>query len=196
MNYTITKVDETPKWKNIPVLPIDRILWCEDPGIRAYGQLCYDDGNLYVHMGAEEKFIRAEHNKPLSPVHEDSCLEFFFRTAGSVNYFNFECNPNGCMCLQYGPSRTERINIVKDDAVKYFDIHARRSADRWELFYKIPLGFLRLFQPGYRFSGNLFANMYKCGDKTVKEHYLAWSPVDWGIPDFHRPEFFGELRFA
>ena len=34
--------------------------------------------------------IRAENTAPLSPVYEDSCLEFFFMRAGGKNYFNFE----------------------------------------------------------------------------------------------------------
>ena len=37
------------------------------------------------------------------------------------------------------------------------------------------------------------ANFYKCGDKTAHPHYLSWSPIDTPKPDFHRPDFFGEL---
>lgn len=195
MDYTIVKVNSLIDWTGIQVLPIDKVLWCENPGIRAYGQLCYDEENLYVHMSTAEENIRAEYTAPLSPVHEDSCLEFFFRIPGSENYFNFEINPNGCMCLKYGPSRAERIDIVKSDAMEYFNIHINRSSEGWELFYKIPLRFLRFFQPDYRFAGSLYANLYKCGDKTVKEHFLAWAPINTEKPDFHRPEFFKELRF-
>ena len=195
MFYFIEKNKIPIDWSIIPALPINKVLWSEDTGIHAQGQLCYDDTNLYVHMSAEEKHIRAEYTAPLSPVHEDSCLEFFFKTSDSNNYFNFEINPKGCMCIQYGPSRAERINIVKYDALEYFDIHISRLSDGWEIYYKIPLSFIRLFQPDIHFNGSLYGNMYKCGDKTVKEHYLAWSPVDVEKPDFHRPEFFGELRF-
>ena len=37
------------------------------------------------------------------------------------------------------------------------------------------------------------ANFYKCGDKTAHPHYVSWSPIDTPKPDFHRPDFFGEL---
>ncbi|MCK7480493.1 MAG: carbohydrate-binding family 9-like protein [Candidatus Moduliflexus flocculans] len=40
------------------------------------------------------------------------------------------------------------------------------------------------------------ANFYKCGDETEFPHYGAWSPVETPAPDFHRPEFFGEIVFA
>ena len=39
------------------------------------------------------------------------------------------------------------------------------------------------------------ANFYKCGDKLTVPHYLTWSPVETHKPDFHRPEFFGVVRF-
>ena len=39
----------------------------------------------------------------------------------------------------------------------------------------------------------LRANFYKCGDKTAHPHFLSWNPVGTPSPDFHRPEFFGEL---
>ena len=42
----------------------------------------------------------------------------------------------------------------------------------------------------------LRANFYKCGDKTAHPHFLSWNPVETPQPDFHRPEFFGELRLA
>jgi hypothetical protein len=39
------------------------------------------------------------------------------------------------------------------------------------------------------------ANFYKCGDSTAVPHYLSWSHIATETPDFHRPEFFGELYF-
>ena len=39
----------------------------------------------------------------------------------------------------------------------------------------------------------LLGNFYKCGDATLLPHYLSWSQIDTEQPDFHRPEFFGEL---
>ena len=61
--------------------------------------------------------------------------------------------------------------------------------------YCLPLDFFRLFYPdfrlvpGVRFRGNC----YKCGDRTEHPHYLAWNPVNTLSPDFHRPEFLGEM---
>ncbi len=193
--YTISKVNGELDWGSLDTMSIDKVLWTEDTGIRAQGQLCYDDKNLYVHLSAVEEDIRAEYTEPLSPVYQDSCLEFFFKMEDSENYFNFEINPNGCLCTQFGPNKSDRINIVRDDAVEYFGIQTNRTSDGWEVFYQIPLSFIQLFYPDYHFEGELKANLYKCGNNTVHKHYLAWNPIDLDLPNFHCPEYFGTLQF-
>lgn len=193
--YVVRRVTAPPDWDSVPVIPVDRVLWTEDTGIRAQGQLCCDGENLYVRLSASEKEIRADYTEPLSPVYEDSCLEFFFQLDGSKNYFNFEINPNGCLCIQYGPSKTDRIDIVRKDAAVYFDIRTDRIAGGWEVSYRIPLSFIELFDPGARFAGEWRANLYKCGNKTVNRHYLSWTKIDLDTPNFHCPQFFGTIIF-
>lgn len=193
--YTITKVSGDIDWSKIPTAPIDQVLWTKDTGVRAQGQLCYDEENLYVHLSAVEKNIRAENTEPLSPVWEDSCLEFFFKMKDSDNYFNFEVNPNGCMCIQYGPEKTDRDDIVRRDGDEYFDTHTDRTKDGWEVYYRIPLQFFRIICPDYQFGGELLANLYKCGDKAQPKHYLSWNKINLPEPNFHCPEFFGRMIF-
>ena len=193
--YTITKVAGDVDWSAVPVMPIDHVLWTPDANIRAQGQICHDEKYLYVHQIAIEKDIRAVNTEPMSPVYEDSCMEFFFMISGDRNYFNCEINPNGCLNIQYGPEKSDRINIIREDAAEYFDIHTDRTADGWEAYYRIPLGFIRLFDKDFSFSGSMTGNMYKCGNKTVNRHYLSWTQIDLDSPNFHCPEFFGTLRF-
>ena len=76
--YTISRVEGAVDWTQIPKFAIDHVQWTEDFGIRAGGQLCYDNENLYVHLFAVEDAVRAEYTAPHSPVYQDSCLEFFF----------------------------------------------------------------------------------------------------------------------
>ncbi|MCR5688569.1 MAG: C69 family dipeptidase [Lachnospiraceae bacterium] len=193
--YSIRKVSGAADWKSIPELDIDRVLWTDDYGIRAKGQLCYDEENLYVHLSAAEKDIRAENTEPLSPVYEDSCLEFFFMPGSSDDYFNFEINPNGVLNIGFGPKKTDRINIARSDAKDYFGIETERTEDGWEASYRIPLKFIRVFCPDFSFSGDVAANMYKCGNKTVHKHYLSWTQIDLEEPNFHCPQFFGTMYF-
>lgn len=193
--YTIRKADGGPDWKYVPALAIHRVYWTRDFGIRAAAQLCFDKENLYVRMTAEETDIRAENTAPLSPVYEDSCLEFFFKRPDSEHYFNFEINPNGRLCIQYGPSRADRTYLARNDDAAYFDILAGRTDGGWNVSYRIPLAFLRTFDPLFAFDGVLRANFYKCGDKTTHPHYLAWAPIQSETPDFHRPADFGTVKF-
>ena len=195
-SYRILKIKDRLNWEEIPVLDVDKVLWMEDAGIRAYGQLCADDENLYVHMRAVESDVRAELIAPLSPVFLDSCMEFFFSVDSGKTYFNFEINPNGCITVQFGPSPKDRIYIVREDDPEYYDIRTGRTADGWEVFYRIPLAFIRMFHPGYRFSGSIDMNMYKCGDRTARRHYLSWAPVHSETPNFHRPQDFQKADFA
>lgn len=193
--YTICRVEGVVDWEQIPTFAIDHVQWTDDFGIRAGGQLCYDDENLYVRLFAVEDEIRAEYTAPLSPVFQDSCLEFFFGSDDYENYFNFEINPNGCLHIQTGPARGNRVSLVKGNDAEYFDIRAQRTEDGWEVAYRIPLEFLRVFWPDFAFTGDLRANAYKCGNMTVHKHYLTWNPVQSEKPDFHRPEDFGRMTF-
>ena len=193
--YRIAAVSGEPDWESIPRLSLSRILWKPDCGIRASGCLCHDAAYLYVCLRAQEKNIRAVHDAPLSPVHEDSCLEFFFMPEGETRYLNFEFNPKGCLHLGFGTGRSDRVTLYREDAGTLFRIRPSLSAEGWEVRWRVPLAFLRLFWPDFAFAGALRANVYKCGDRTVREHYLAWNPVVSASPDFHRPEDFGRMIF-
>ena len=65
----------------------------------------------------------------------------------------------------------------------------------WAISYCVPVSFLHRFFPEFEAKEGavLHANLYKCGDKTVKPHYLSWNPIELEDPAFHCPEYFGEL---
>ena len=161
--YLITAVSGEPDWAAVPQLEADRILWKPDCGIRAFGQFCHDGQNLYVHLRAVEQKIRAEYTVPFSPVYRDSCLEFFFMPEAEDRYLNFEINPNGCLLAGFGSGRQDRVMPLRQDPEGMFGIHSARTADGWEVFYRIPRSFLCLFWPEFSFSGALRANVHKCG---------------------------------
>lgn len=191
--YYITAVNGNIDWAGIPQLEADQIQWKPDCGVRCFAQFCYDEDNLYVHLKAVEKDIRAEHTEPLSSVYEDSCMEFFFMPGN--RYFNFEINPNGCLYVGFGHNASDNTALYRSDFSELFDIRSDRTEDGWEVYYRIPLSFIQIFYPAYKFTGTLKANVYKCGDKTVCRHYLAWSPILTEKPNFHRTQDFGTMIF-
>ena len=93
-SYTIAKASAAPDRDTIESLRADCVLWEPDCGVRMEQKLCYDDTALYVFQRAWESDIRAECSAPLSPVHEDSCMEFFFSLTDDGRYVNFEINTN------------------------------------------------------------------------------------------------------
>ena len=65
----------------------------------------------------------------------------------------------------------------------------------WGLDLLIPAAAL-WHNPGLDFKGlHARGNFYKCGDGLKVPHYVTWAPIATEKPDYHRPEFFGELFF-
>lgn len=195
-NYTIVKKPETLDWSKIPVAPIDNHLWLDKVDIVCTAQVCYDAEALYVRLTSKEQNIRAEETELLGMPCLDSCLEFFFRPyEDSLRYINIELNPNCCMWLGY---RDEENNLIRiEEPSSILDAHAERTADGWEVTYKIPTALVQKYFPDYApASGKkLPANFYKCGDLSVQRHYIAWNPIEIPEPAFHKPEWFGITEF-
>ena len=197
-NYTMKKVTGVPDWNTVPVMPIDNHLWGEPLDISAQAQICWDENALYIRQEAVEKYIRMEENGPMAPVCDDSCMEFFFRPTERMDYFNIEINPNRAIFLGFGTGLEDLIRLQPRKVQELFQIQTQLTETGWVLTYRIPFAFIRRFFPEFQaeVSGHIYANAYKCGDKTVKDHYLAWNPIEWFEPAFHRPEQFGCLTFG
>lgn len=198
--YTMQKIQGAPDWSAHQVLPIDNLLWTDSTPVTAQVQICYDEENFYLRLEAVEPHIRMEGKDTdlLAEVCEDSCLEFFIQPTDRTDYFNFEINPNGAIYLGYGPDLPENIRLIVPGVQELLDIQTAFTADGWVLTYRIPFAFIRRFFPEFNpIKGTkIRANFYKCGDETVKPHFLAWNPIDSQLPAFHVPRDFGQLIFG
>ncbi len=180
---------------------------CENPWSYPYApqagaglQTDFETGALLVRLEATEPrtAIRAEACRTNGRVWEDSCLEFFLNPMPDCGngYLNLETNARGVMLLGV---HTEQFSTETDEFDEaFFDMHVQHQflpegRIRWTLNYRIPFSYIQRWfpdfspKPGSRITGNF----YKCGDLCQQEHYLAWSPVHWPVPSFHRPECFG-----
>ncbi len=191
--YTITRVNAAPNWAAIPMLNVDHYQWLPALPVTMQAQICYSESGLHVHLQCIEPHIRAEHNTPLAEVCEDSCMEFFFRPMEEdLRYFNIEINPNGCTYVGFGSGMENHVRLIPKDG-ELTGKRVRYTQDGWEVFYTVPLPFVRIFFPDFELTAGkrIYANCYKCGDKTVQPHYMTWNPIDSADPDFHRPTDFG-----
>ena len=173
---------------------LEECAWSPNPAPAAFFSAAFDGENgLRFRLRSLAAPERTVNREPDSAVWEDSCLECFFSFDG-VNYVNLEANAAGALRASVGPDRHDR-RLLRELGTPLPRVEAEVASDRWALTLVIPAALFESLlgaslQPGL----SLGANFYSCGDKTPAPHYAAWSPVETETPDFHRPEFFGELR--
>jgi len=193
--YLVPQVSGEPDWDAVPAASIDTLQWSPPVPVRAEARLCWDRDALLVRLRAWEPAVRAVHRGRLCAVCEDSCLEFFLRPGADLRYLNFEFNPNCALYLGIGTGMDNLVRLLPQDPGQLFRPKADRLPDGWQIRYRVPFSFLRVFFPAFAPAAGLVlhGNFYKCGDRTEQEHYLAWSPLTSAVPSFHRPQDFGEL---
>ena len=156
---------------------------------------------LYVYFSVISKDLRAVHTTDLSPVADDSCVEFFMQVPGNDEYWNFEFNCIGTLNASHRINRPSptRLNADQLASIKRYascgvdPIENQEGTFCWDLTVSIPLSLLGL--DADNLPDFIRGNFYKCGAKTLHPHYVAWNTVDTPNPDFHRPECFGTLWF-
>ena len=129
---------------------------------------------------------------------EDSCVEVFIQDPDGDPYYNFEINALGKVLACSGPerhNRTPRPAEEMEQILRFTQMEGgpleQEGIHTWRVGVVIPFRLLGIDLE--RLPRSIRANFYKCGDKTAHPHFLSWSPVETPKPDFHRPEFFGEL---
>ena len=197
--YEILKATGSPSWEDIPSIDID-IPYLDTPDtISAKAQICYTENELLVHLSTVEENIRAEESGPVGTPCSDSCLEFFFcPVEGDSRYFNIEFNLNGCVYLGFGKNVEELIRLLPEETVEnIFAPKATKTADGWEIFYRVPYSLIRSFFPDFKvYEGKkMRANCYKCADFSEPPHYLSWSLITGEPFTFHKPNCFGIMIF-
>ncbi len=154
---------------------------------------------VYLKYFVAEKHLRAVNTEINSPVYEDSCVEFFI-SFDDTGYYNFECNSLGTFLVYFGKDLATRKPLSTEtiEKIQTFTTFQRNVNDKsvnWTITWAIPIS---------TFSNHLDlslkgkasrANFYKCGDKLPEPHYISWSNITTEKPDFHRPEYFGEVVF-
>lgn len=180
-----------------PVLRVAEYRWLEGyaPTVTAQAVLVRNEG-FYIRMICLENHPKIVYTVPDSPVCRDSCMEVFvnFAPERDSRYLNLEANALGTLHCKVGAGRRDR-RALRDMGVPMPQVSPQIREGEWRLEFFIPMRCVEaVYGPCAFEKGSLIrANFYKCGDDTDRPHYGMWSPVDSPVPDFHRPEFFGEL---
>ncbi|MCW3806389.1 carbohydrate-binding family 9-like protein [Plebeiibacterium marinum] len=177
--------------------------WDYQSDVNADFVIGYDCDNLYLKFFVQESNTKAVNTKYNEPVYEDSCVEFFVSFDGE-KYYNLEFNCIGNVLGGYGANRNNRERLATELLTKIstkpslgknrINIIDRKT--EWSLEVVIPKAVFKN-EEIKTFEGlKTTCNFYKCGDKQAFPHYLSWSPISVENPDFHLPEFFGEVVFG
>jgi hypothetical protein len=161
--------------------------------------MCYSDSMIYLKYKVSEKSIRASHTTINAPVYEDSCVEFFIKFGNDQAYYNFEFNCIGIPLAGYGKDKERALlpfEVVEMIQRKSVIRNNQTSSDiNWELTIGIPFQVFTNNQVDSLQGKTCTGNFYKCGDCLDNPHYLAWNYVQSEVPNFHLPQYFGQLLF-
>jgi hypothetical protein len=160
------------------------------------------DKSLFISFFVRGNALRAVHSDDQKPVHEDSCVEFFCQIPANDYYANFEFNCIGTCSASRRKSRKEDVQPFCPDemlTIKRYPSIGRKVFNemsghfKWDLTVEIPFALMGI--DAFNLPEKILANFYKCADATENPHFVSWNPIKTENPDFHRPEFFGELLF-
>lgn len=185
-------------------LNIDKVNWPtefpEKPEVCV--ELTNDHEALYLKYFVRGEQLRAVTTDDQGPVWEDSCVEFFCQVPGDDHYFNFETNCIGAMVASRRRGREEDVQPFSVDEMGQIErkcTYSRKAFDErdglfeWTVELRIPLSLIfRNSRPV--FPQRLRANFYKCADKTKRPHFLSWQPIPLPKPNFHCPDYFGQIE--
>ena len=178
--------------------PLSCVNWKEYPyAPQVSFHVAHTDKALVVLFDVKEDHVRAASLEANGPVWEDSCVEIFLAVPGKEGYFNFETNCIGTSLAAYRRSKTdadmfspeqmEQIGTVASLAHEAIDL--QKEGQEWSMLKIIPFSLLGLSEVPETLKGNF----YKCGDCCAQPHFLSWSPIGLPEPNFHCPDYFGEI---
>lgn len=195
---TVPSVGSFAELERFAKVSIDHVCWPSDfpyaPEVAL--AIAHTSDRLLLRFDVTEDNIKALCTEANGPVWKDSCCEFFVKVPDTEHYFNFETNCIGTglaakrlsreNCEHFAPEQMAKV--LRRSSLPPVPVDMKQTAS-WSLELEVPFALLGCEDCPER----LLANFYKCGDGTNKPHYLSWNPVMTEKPDFHRPEYFGEL---
>jgi len=160
--------------------------------------IAHNGDAILLKYDVEEAETLARYTQPNDPVYRDSCVEFFI-AFDDGGYYNLEFNSLGTCLGAYGPDRNNRTaqspTLLQTIQYHTETKHSGKPLSAWSLTVAIPLAVFSFHSFASLQGITCRANFYKCGDDLQQSHYLVWNNIEWPEPNFHLPEFFGEVEF-
>lgn len=165
-------------------------------------RMAHNDEAIFLRFDVNEKYTMARITEDNGEVWTDSCVEFFMAIDDS-GYYNFEFTCIGKALAGFRkelPNPVHGSPAIMQSIQRYSTLGTENFEEKtgdnhWSLTTAIPAS--ALFKHHItRLSGlKAKANVYKCGDKLSKPHFLSWQPIEMPAPNFHVPQFFTDIEF-
>lgn len=161
-------------------------------------QVAYTDQAILVHYSVQEEYVKGQYIRPNENVWEDSCVEFFISFDSRETYYNVEFNVLGVGLVGYGTSvKSDRNRLSAEEILQINAFSSVQTIDgkkSWQQILQIPFSVFKVNAEDLK-GKQAHANFYKCGDALPNPHFIAWNDIDNPTPNFHLPQFFGEVSF-
>lgn len=163
--------------------------------------ILHDGDNIYLNYKVDEQASLALTMEDNGPVWTDSCVEFFISFNGT-NYYNLEVNCIGTALLAYRKTRSDSVSATQEQLsqIKRYPTLKRepfyeKNVGDWGMTLVIPKEAFFCSSIDTLCGFKASANFYKCGDNLSVPHFISWNPINNPTPNFHLPQFFGEIEF-
>ncbi|WP_312136102.1 carbohydrate-binding family 9-like protein [Sphingobacterium sp.] len=161
-------------------------------------QVAYTDQAILLHYSVQEEYVKGQYIRPNENVWEDSCVEFFISFDNRETYYNVEFNVLGVGLVGYGTSvKSDRNRLSAEEILQINAFSSVQTIDgkkSWQQILQIPFSVFKVNAEDLK-GKQAHANFYKCGDALPNPHFIAWNDIDNPTPNFHLPQFFGEVSF-
>ncbi len=167
-------------------------------------RIAYSRDEIYLQYFVKESAVRAHFTKDDgSQPYKDSCVEFFVIPGMDSTYYNLEMNCIGVGTFAGGANRKDRTRFDSDvtsqirrsSSLGNSGFEIKEGNFEWKITIALPIALFSLSHVPNLEGRTIKANFYKCGDDLPVRHYLSWNPIKLEHPNFHSPEFFGDLFF-
>ncbi len=177
-------------------VPIEQSSWGSGyRTVRAAFQIGYWEDLIGILFSVTTPELLARFSRDQEAVCRDSCVEFFVSNPDDESsYTNYEFNALGTCSAGSGAGRYGRTALSPERMGRIVRAGVTRREEGglwdWVQLVIVPHGW------GEPLQGRVLrGNFYTTGDDLHPPVYQSWSRVVTTKPDFHRPEFFGEIRF-
>ena len=175
---------------------------------KVQAKVAYHGHDIAVIFKVEDRYVRAVEIRNHGRIWEDSCVELFITPSNDIKtgFFNIEMNCCGKFLCCHQITRGVDVIPMQDKDMSRFKVaHTIKEPViteitdpvTWCVEYSFPAEIFSAYSNAIMPAPGVIwrANLYKCADLCSRPHWLTWAKVDFPTPNFHLPQFFGELVF-